>query len=356
MKRLLIVLFAPLFMSMACDAGKSDETTKEKHYESTSIDSFNFQIYQNLGLGINADRVFSRDEKGQLKVNYQNDDFEKIKKAGFKHVRLTIRVPLLNEQNPDRISVDDIDVIKKVVDEILANNLLLVFNPVHASKEFKKRLEEEPQLQTAFIKFWSALAVQFSGYDSNKFIIEPFNEPHFKDAANWYHLQDQLIAEIRKAMPTKTILVTPVTETIEAVTKMKPLKDENVIYSFHYYLPFELTHQGADWTWKFFPSGYTYPNEDWNKDKMKIDFFDLLHRWADQNNIHLYGGEFGVIKNADKDSRLIWMGDVVKMMKANKYPGAVWEYKDGAFSILNNSGEQSTSLPFDKDFLEVLDL
>ncbi len=50
------------------------------------------------------------------------------------------------------------------------------------------------------------------------------------------------------------------------------------------------------------------------------------------------------------------MNDVVKMMKANKYPGAVWEYKDGSFSILNHLNGQSGPLQFDKDFLKVLDL
>lgn len=319
-----------------------------------SIGSPYLHTYQSLGIGMNIDGVFSRDKNGQLKSNYQNEDFDKIRKAGFMHVRLTIRVPLLNELKPDSISMEDIEVIKKVVDEILRNKLILIFNPVHASKEFKKRLENEPLLQTAFIKFWGDLAMHFSAYNSNNFIVEPFNEPHFKDADNWYHLQEQLVAEIRKAMPEKTILVTPVTETIAAVTSMKLLKDKNVLYSFHFYLPFELTHQGASWTWKSFPKGYTYPNNNWNIDRMRIEFFDPLHNWAQKNNISLYGGEFGVIKNADKDSRLKWLGDVAKLMKENKYPGAVWEFKQGDFSILSPTNNQSDTSQFDNDFLRVL--
>lgn len=364
MKKLLFVFFIPLFLLTSLE-GRTYGTgfkkeliihKKQSGKSSEAISPLYLKNYQSLGLGINTDGVFSRDKNGQLRVNYQNEDFEKISKAGFKHVRLTIRVPLMNEQNPDSISIKDIEVIKRVVDEILGNKLILVFNPVHASKEFKKRLENEPSLQAAFIKFWGALSVYFSTYDSDNFIVEPFNEPHFKDAENWYHLQQQLVKEIRKAMPDKTIIVTPVTETIGAVTDMKPLKDKNVLYSFHFYLPFELTHQGAAWTWKSFPKGYTYPNNDWNLDRMRNEFFDPLHKWAQINNIVLYGGEFGVIKNADKDSRLKWLSDVALLMKEYKYAGGVWEFKHGDFSILNPLNNTSETLKFDNDFLRVLGL
>lgn len=364
MKKLFIIIFVQLFLLTAHEGRLSgNDFTKEiiahgkrpvKSPE--SIHSLNLHTYQSLGIGLNTDGVFSRDKNGQLRTNYKNEDFEIIRKAGFKHVRLTIRVPLMNEQKPDSISIKDVEVIKSIVDEILANKLILVFNPVHASKEFKKRLEDEPGIQSAFIRFWGALSVCFSAYNSNSFIVEPFNEPHFKDADNWYHLQEQLVKEIRKAMPAHTILVTPVTETIAAVTNMKLLKDKNVMYSYHFYLPFELTHQGAAWTWKSFPQGYTYPNNDWNSDRMRTDFFDPLHHWAQKNDISLYGGEFGVIKNADKASRIKWLSDVVMHMKENKLAGAVWEFKKGDFSILKPLTNSSDTVQFDNDFLNVLDL
>ncbi len=313
-------------------------------------------IAESLKTGINTDGIFSRDVSGILKANYSKQDFENIYKAGFRHVRLPIRIPLINEKKPDSISPADITTIKKVIDEVLSSHLKIVFNPVHASKEFKKRLEEEPLLQASFIKFWKALARYFISYNEEDFIIEPFNEPHFKSAEKWNNLQEQLVAEIRKVMPSHIILVTPVTETLAAIIAMKPLKDKNILYSFHYYLPFELTHQGASWTWKFFPAGYRYPNSEWNFERINKDFFIPLGNWAKTNNVKLYGGEFGVIRNADKTSRINWLTDVTKLMHQNKYSGAVWEYKEGAFSILKPLDNTTGKQVFDKELLQALDL
>ena len=363
MKKLLIVFLLTLFFVPTSEKMYGKSLTREfifaKNIPGENNDPttpLNLKVYKSLGLGINTDGIFSRDKSGQLTVNYTNEDFAIIKKAGFKHVRVLIRVPLMNESKPDSISLNDIKVIKKVLDEILKNKLMVVFNPVHASKEFKKRLEDEPLLQASFIKFWGALAANFSSYDPNRFLVEPFNEPHFVSTESWNHLQDQLIAEIRKVLPKHTLVVTPVTETIAAITAFKPVKDKNVIYTFHYYLPFELTHQGASWTWKSFPAGYTYPNKDWNIERMKSEYFEPLHKWAQTNDIKLYGGEYGVIRNADKESRLKWFTDAEKMIKEYNYPSAVWEFKKGDFSILQLSTDPSSPLQFDKDILKALGL
>src|SRR5690606_20273512 len=130
---------------------RSDLNDKDPTKE---VDKFS---YEELGMGIVIDRVFKL-EGTNLKTTYTNKDYENIKEAGFKHVRVPIREQFMDEEEPGRITTENLKTIKEVINQILRFNLIVVFNPVHPTDEFKKRLENEPELQKKFITFWSALA------------------------------------------------------------------------------------------------------------------------------------------------------------------------------------------------------
>ena len=132
-----LTLIVLLFCLMSCQKSdgnpKSDSTDKE----TSKVDKFN---YEDLGMGIVIDRVFKL-ENNNLKTTFTNKDYETIKKANFKHVRVPIREKFMNEEDPGKISAQNLKVIKEVIDQILRFNLIVVFNPVHPTD---KRMVERP--------------------------------------------------------------------------------------------------------------------------------------------------------------------------------------------------------------------
>ena len=106
-------------------------------------------------------------------------------------------------------------------------------------KDYKKHLEA----------VWSQVAERYK--DRSEYIIyEIANEPMGNQEFNskWVKVQQEIIDVIRTYDTKHTIVVSGADfSSIDALVKMKPYKDPNLIYTFHFYEPFVFTHQSATW-------------------------------------------------------------------------------------------------------------
>lgn len=88
---------------------------------------------------------------------------------------------------------------------------------------------------------------------------------------SWSATQKMLMQTARKAAPTLRLIATGDRGGgVDGLLRLdpKPIDDENVLYSFHYYDPMVLTHQGATWGSKSFRpylAGIEYPPDPANK-------------------------------------------------------------------------------------------
>lgn len=110
------------------------------------------------------------------------------------------------------------------------------------------------------IDLWSGISSRVKdeptvlGYDI-------LNEPSPNVVADWYTLAQDIVDEIRSNNDQHIVIVEePLTsrwldDNFATFTK---LTDNNVLYSFHFYDPFEFTHQGASWV-NNPPLGVSYP-------------------------------------------------------------------------------------------------
>jgi len=147
--------------------------------------------------------------------------------------------------------------------------------------------------------------------------------------------------------------------------------DPNVIYTFHFYEPFEFTHQQGVlqeptcfYNRKMRYPGDIEPYRDYMKtvfgteaygeyDRMDIRFIrDSLRGAVEFIREHkdkiLYCGEFGVIRHCAPDCRESWFSDVISVLNENGIPYSVWNYlstpNDGnRFSLVDDDSRQILS-------------
>src|SRR5437016_603606 len=117
-----------------------------------------------------------------------------------------------------------------------------------AARVLDRRLATDPQFAGVFVDFWRGLAHELNGFDAERVLLEPLNEPEIEDRDRWNGLQARLIAAIRSAAPRHTIVACGHRYSdMDELLASDVVADQNVVYNFHFYSPHIFTHQGATW-------------------------------------------------------------------------------------------------------------
>ena len=117
-----------------------------------------------------------------------------------------------------------------------------------------------------------------------------------------------------------------------------PAEDRNLIVTVHYYLPFEFTHQGAEWTsgsddWL----GKTWQGTPGQQAALRADL-NIAAQWAEANKRPIYLGEFGAYNKADIESRARWTDSVARTAEEFDFSWSYWEFCAG-FGIYDPRAE-----------------
>jgi len=120
--------------------------------------------------------------------------------------------------------------------------------------------------------------------------------------AKWYKIQQDMINLIRKYDTNRAIVVTsPNWSSIDTLVKMKPYKDPNLIYTFHFYEPGLFCTQGTTWS-----AGTDVKNVPFPYDKSRaseIQYSDK-NEWAK--------GEFSAEGNYQRQGNAKWVNQRIK--------------------------------------------
>ena len=323
---------------------------------------------------------------------YDEADFACFKSIGVDVIRLPIRFDLYMEpENTGKVNDIVLEKLDQICDWAEKYQIYLVidnhsYNGEYWSnnpppiKDYKKHLESA----------WTQLAQRYK--DRSEYIIyEIVNEPMSSQEylTKWVKVQQEIIDVIRTYDTKHTIVVTSANFShIDNLVKMKPYKDPNLIYTFHFYESGLVTHQGATWMGAGFadiniPFPYDksrlpkYKGETvtWNQLRQKAEKINPWMRelieayptegtakfinnrikkvadWAKKNKVRVLAGEMGIHYRAIHEDRIAWINATTSACEENNIPYCVWGV-DGYFGFLKSGSGESFPEDIDKEILE----
>ena len=214
--------------------------------------------------------------------------------------------------------------------------------------------------QERFYRLWEQFAKRFGVY-SDRVCFELLNEVTAKEyCERWNRILTECIRRIRVYAPDVKILVGGYyNNSIMALKDLCEPYDENIIYNFHCYEPLIFTHQGAYWIDTMDPSfrmpfEVTYGEYAKNTEEqlghsseeidsfdpsatMGAEYFELYFkeaiRVAEERDVCLYCGEYGVIELADPADACKWYELICACFDKYGIGRAAWSYKEMDFGL-----------------------
>ncbi len=274
-----------------------------------------------------------------------NQALADIHAAGFDFVRLAVD-PAVVESRPD--------VLIGAIRRIQLQGLTVVVSPHPQTWHLETSLPDRDRLHA----FWKTLAPALRPLGTARTVPEVLNEPVFPgDPAGWAALQHQVLGDIRMALPNATVVLTGQDwGSIAGLLALTPEDDRNVVYSFHFYDPAELTslaayRPGLD---RAALAGLPFPVNDRPGCQATADAAadpatsDLMRyycasgwtaahldstiaraaAWAGSHHARLLAGEFGASATLNAPARLAWLKTVRDGFAAHGIGWALWGYDD----------------------------
>jgi len=334
-----------------------------------------FERAASLRHGINLSGWFagSGDLSEQHFNTFTNEsDLKLIHEMGFDSIRLGVDPSLI--VRPGSLTPADpkaLAALDRAVDEILANHLAVMLC-VFPSDDYKHTLASERGVDD-FVLLWRVLAAHFAKSDPAKVFFELMNEPEVSDPYRWMGIQARVDEAIRTVDTAHTIIATAANYgSLPDILQLEPLRDPNVIYNFHFYEPYQFTHQGASWgasDWVYYkdipypatPAAladqmknvpgdlarynlFLYGAAHWDRDAI-ASRLAFAAAWAHERNVPLICNEFGAYRDTTNPaSRARWIADVRWSLEENHIGWAMWDYR-GNFGVVERTDTQITPDP-----------
>ena len=273
--------------------------------------------------GINLGNALEAPKPGEWGVTITREMIRNIQRAGFNAIRVPVRFSAHTGPAPD-YSIDE-DFLK-IVDEVISWGLgagLTVILDLHHFDD----LNQAPAAQRdRYLAIWSQLAGRYQDLPARLY-FELLNEPNNNlDADTWNSLISESLAVIRETNPNRLVIISGIDfSTIDSLSLLDLPPDPHIMASFHFYEPFQFTHQGADWV----SGSLDWVGTDWmgttaEKNAIQISF-DQAEAWSAQTGIPVIMGEFGVIRLADPVSRLRWISFINQQIELRHISWFYWE-------------------------------
>lgn len=329
------------------------------------------------------------------------DDLEALKDAGFDFLRMPVDpAPFLS----DRTAALRGDLFASVLDSARMINraglkVVVDLHLIPAGGNRKIGMSEvmdNPATFDAYVDVVRAMAKTLAREDPRLVALELMNEPIVdcdEDGTSlWPDRQKQLFAAARASATRLTLVLTGgCYSNAASLAKVDPkaIADDNIIWAFHSYDPFLLTHQGATWAGDFiqYVTGLPYPltavpkaqldmaldtirdrirtEAPWARQSGLLAYLDeqvsamdtpekllgvmdapfaTVDAWARANGVKpqdITLGEFGMIRKEYGNGfvmpaayRTAYVRDMIARAEAHGFSWSVWSY-GGAFGIVD---------------------
>jgi endoglucanase len=266
-------------------------------------------------------------DEGEWGLTIQEEYFDLIKEAGFDFVRLPVRWNThAHSEGPYIIDPVFFDRVDEVVNWALERDLRVIVDFHH----YEEMAWDPWSHRDRFLGIWKQVAEHYRDYPPNV-LFELLNEPNDQlNASLWNQYFVEALAIVRESNPTREVIIGPVSwNAYDWVSTLDVPDDEHIIVTFHYYLPFQFTHQGAEWVAESDPwIGTTWDATEAEQAEI-ARHFDSVAAWAERREVRILLGEFGAYEKADLASRLRWTEFVAREAERHGFAWAYWEFAAG---------------------------
>jgi endoglucanase len=302
-----------LFAALASPASSAEPSAEEMN--------------QLLGRGINFGNCLEAPKEGEWGLTLEKEYVQKVKEAGFASVRIPIRWSAhAAKEAPYTIDPAFFDRVDQLLEWTQAQSLPTIINIHHYDELYRDPAKEVPR----FLALWKQIAERYKDRPS-RVVFELLNEPHDKlTDERWNELLPKALAVIRESNPERIVIVGPGHwNNVDSLAKLTLPKDERLIVTFHYYSPYEFTHQGAPWD----PNAAKWVGKTWRGTDAQLAAvrkdFDKVSAWSKQHARPIFLGEFGSFNKADMESRVLWTKTIVAEAEKRGFSSSYWEFGAG---------------------------
>ena len=286
--------------------------------QSDSASSFTAKRCVNMGNALETPKGY--DWGGRP---YGKEDYQRIAAAGFDTVRIPVRWSDFTGPAPAfRIHPDFAELVDQQVAWATGAGLNVVLNVHH----FEEIMDNPASQMARFRAIWTELSERYQSLPANVW-FEVLNEPHKQlKGSEMRQAQAQALSIIRRKHPERIVILGGEEWSgIRSLGTNLSTDDPNVVYTFHYYDPFDFTHQQADWLGDDMPKG----KRDWGSKQDRSELASAVETavaFREATGRPVFLGEFGVHSPVTGSERHEWAGAVAKAMGDADIPWCLWSY------------------------------
>lgn len=318
------------------DSASAEEVEVEASVELTPAEAFNVRLARTVNLGGRFEPP-----RGASWINgLDPDDLDQVASKGFTAVRIPIRFSdWADVEAPYALDAGFVAEIEAFVDRAEQLDLAVIIDLHH----YEEMATDPRGNRARLLGIWTQVIDTFGDRDPSSVAFELLNEPNQElDAELWNEIIEELVAQIRDQGSEHTLIFGPVSwNNLVALDDLEVPDDDNLIVTFHYYDPFEFTHQGADWlphTMDDIGTRWS-PNADGAADEIDADFAEAA-AWAERNGVPLFLGEFGVlVTHSESVDRLAWTTTVRTTAEKYGISWAFWDLTGDKFGIYDEAAQ-----------------
>lgn len=260
MRRWLVITALPLLVACGGSAGAASPATAAATPNPTpSPQPAPAAPVKSLSVGrcVNMGNHLEAPNEGDWGRKIADDDFQTIARAGFTTIRLPVRWSNhASAAAPYAIEPAFMARVQYIVGLARAANLNVILNDHNYDA-----LHADPDGNSARLAgLWRQIAVAFAPTSRDHLWFEIENEPHDKlTNANLVKTLAPALAAIRESNPDRPVIIGgEFWSGINSLATLTLPDDRYIVPTFHYYDPFEFTHQGATWVTPTPPLGRVY--------------------------------------------------------------------------------------------------
>jgi endoglucanase len=279
-----------------------------------------------LKRGVNLGNMLEAPKEGEWGLVVQEEYFDLIKEAGFDFVRLPVRWNTHADQEfPYTVDPTFFARVDEVVHWGLERDLAVIVDFHH----YEEMMWDPWSNKDRYLGIWQQVAEHYKEYPSNV-LFELLNEPNDQlNASLWNQYLAESLGVVRESNPTRDVVIGPAGwNAYDWISTLDVPDDEHLVITFHYYLPFQFTHQGAEWAGAEAQNWLGTAWDATDAEKAEISaHFDSVADWAQRhNNVRILLGEFGAYSRADMPSRVRWTEFVAREAERHGFAWAYWEF------------------------------